>query len=112
MVAKDIKIIPRGVGNGNYRWDCKRFNITEADISLGLRHIKAKVRSEFRRLAKKYHPDTNSRGPKATQFKRLCRARERVLGLQTMLITMDNLETVLDITKGYKSTRECVLPWE
>ena len=121
MTEKEIQIIPRyRTDNGKYLYSFRCFNITNEDVALGLRHIKEKVRKEFKQLAKRYHPDTfNSCSSKETRpiivaytFKKLLRMRNRMLKLKTMPITMDNLEVVLDINKGYKSTRDVVLPWE
>ena len=89
----------------------KYFDITDADINLGLRHVKAIVKKQYRKLAKKYHPDTNGY-KKATYFKELQDLHKRVAALQIMPLTIDNLETVLDLTKGYKSTHDVILPWE
>lgn len=88
------------------------FSINDEDIDLGLRHIKAKVRIEFRRLAKRYHPDTRQDKTSDTEFKHLCRLRESILTRQVMPITIDNMEAVLDIEKGYKSSNEVELPLE
>jgi len=98
----------------------KKFNITEADIALGLRHVKALVKHQYRELAKRYHPDTtikNTRGRKRGKvnghtFRDTTRIKKQVSELTIMPITLDNLETVLEINKGYVSTRDVFLPWE
>ena len=98
----------------------KKFNITEADIALGLRHVKALVKHQYRELAKRYHPDTtikNTRRRKRGKvngrtFRDTTRIKKQVSELTIMPITLDNLETVLEINKGYVSTRDVFLPWE
>ena len=125
MEAKTKKIAKRITSNlGNTEMPIStfsHFNITEQDIALGLRHVKAKVNKEFRQLAKRYHPDTGngnktkcwggSKITKGYDFKRLNKLRKQILGLEIMPITMDNLEAVLDITKGYKSSYDVELPF-
>ena len=157
MAEKSLQIIPRKSDNDKHLYAFSCFNITKKDIGLGLRHIKAKVRHEFKQLARYCHPDTyeqyrnnqgknqiikkllktsivsqreiakivdttqatvcrintrNTKVVKAYKFKELVRMRNRILNFKTMPITMDNLETVLDIRKGYKSTHDIILPWD
>jgi len=113
MNNKDIAIKPNiAIPNNGRPFIFKSFNITDVDIALGLRHIKAKVRYKFRHLAKRYHPDTNRHSPKAAKFKELDNVRKRILGLKIMPLTLDNLEIVLDIAKGYISTHDIILPWD
>ena len=88
----------------------KYFNITDKDLDMGLRHLKAKVRREFTRLAKRYHPDTGEVHVTGWSFKLLHRWRDKILSLKIMPVTLDNLETILDIQKGYKSTDDYDLP--
>jgi len=98
----------------------KKFNITEADIALGLRHIKALVRHQYRELAKRYHPDStikNKVGKRrgklnGSTFRDTTRIKKQVSELTIMPITLDNLEAILEINKGYISTRDVFLPWE
>ena len=90
----------------------KYFNITDSDLDMGLRHVKAKVKREFNRLAKKYHPDTGEIHVTGWSFQLLHRWRDKILNLQVMPLTLDNIETIMDINKGYKSTYDTELPWE
>lgn len=97
----------------------KLFDITNEDIRLGLRQIKIKVDKRFRELVKQYHPDIANNidkpGPKikdAWQFKQLSKARKRILNLKVMPVTIDNMEAVYEITKGYKGTSDYELPFE
>ena len=114
---------PRCVNNGgSCAYALKFFNVTDHDIDMGLRHVKSKVKREFNRLAKRYHPDTRngnkekcwggSKITKGTDFKRLNKLRKKIMKLQFMPLTIDNVETVLDIGKGYKSSRDVELPWD
>ena len=106
-MAKEIQIAPRNKDNGKHLYAFSCFNITNEDIALGLRHIKMKVHFEFKKLAKRYHPDSNYyQSPRAAKFKELIRLRKRILGLRTMPISMDTIEVILDIGKGYKITED------
>jgi len=99
------------------------YGITEEDKKKGLRHLKCLVRKKFRELAKLYHPDSNiSPGSRngwagkrelvGAAFNELKRTRDHICGLKVMPVTLDNLESVLEVTKGYKSTDDVWLPWE
>lgn len=168
-ISKQININQRTTDIHTQKYLYKCFGITKDDEALGLRHVKAKVNKEFKKVAKRYHPDTGNnylRGNQkltvkqralvrqelkagtphrriaalvgvsqtaitnynkainsgleiyrlqitaASKFKQLLRMRDRFAKLQIMPITNDNLEAILDITKGYKSTRDYVLPWD
>jgi len=89
----------------------KYFNITDKDLDMGLRHVKAKVKREFNKLAKKYNPDTAERSiVNGWSFQLLHRWRDKILNLKIMPLTLDNIESILDIQRGYKSTRDYDLP--
>lgn len=110
-MEKELRATLRTPDNNKFSWAFKSFGIDDQDIALGLRHVKAKVRSEFKSLAKQYHPDTNCRCVRARKFMELNRLRKKVQAMQVMPISVDNLEIVLEITKGYKSTNEYELPF-
>ena len=112
MDTKEIQMSLQTPDNKKYLWAFKSFGITDQDAALGLRYIKSKVRSEFKKLAKRYHPDMNSHCHQAGKFKELNRLRVRVLDMQIMPVTVDNLEIIYEITKGYQSTREYDMPFE
>ena len=111
-MGKELKITSQMPNNNKHLWAFKSFGITEGDIALGLRYVKSRVRSEFKQLAKQYHPDTNHHCPRARKFMELNRLRKKVLDMQTMPISIDNLEAILEITKGYVSSHEYELPFE
>ena len=118
MGEKSIKK-REGLPGAGAKKDLKEFDITDKDMALGLRYVKSKVRMQFKYLAKKYHPDTNQGlggwgGSKAkgATFNKLKQTRDKILGLKIMPVTWYNVESVLEITKGYKSTTDTVLPWE
>ena len=98
-------------GRGGYAVAFKYFNITDSDLDMGLRHVKAKVKREFNKLAKRYHPDTAERSiVNGWSFQLLHRWRDKILNLKIMPLTLDNIESILDIQRGYKSTRDYDLP--
>ena len=112
-MAKDAKIItkpkPKCIGNGNFS-KFKTFGLTDGDFELGLRHLKAEVKKRYRVLIKKCHPDKSNQN--GEYFQILTTMYNRIIGLTVMPLTIDNLETVLEIDKGYLSTYDVVLPWE
>lgn len=109
IVKKQIRYLEDNGRNRTFY----QFGITDKDIGLGLRHVKAKVRYVFKKLAKQHHPDTSKRNLKcALTFKDLIKSRDRILAMTIMPITLDNLEIILDIKKGYKSTIDMFLPWD
>lgn len=88
----------------------RTFDLKDDDFRHGLKYLKQRVKQTYRLLAKKYHPDKNS-GNK-TSFLQVTKAYHRFLNMQYMPVTIENLEIVLDIQKGYKSTHDIILPWE
>ena len=98
------------------------YGITEEDKKKGLRHLKWLVKKKFRELAKLYHPDSTiprssngwagKRELVGAAFNELKRTRDHICSLKVMPVTLDNLESILEVTKGYKSTDDVWLPWE
>ncbi len=113
-------ILGKGFTEVEQSWFSKRFNITDEDMALGIRHVKAVIRKQYRQLAKLYHPDTtikNKIGKRRGKvngctFRDITRIKKYVESLDTIPITLDNLEAVLEVNKGYVSTRDVYLPWE
>ena len=94
------------------------YKLTDKDMT-NLPNLKKKVSRKFKELAKLYHPDSSiknaynkKRKLKGCTFNQIKRVRDYIMGLEIVPITIDNVENVLRLTKGYKSTEDVFLPWE
>ena len=107
--TKIIKAIDR-LHNGHYYCEFKALCLSVDDFDFGLAYLKKRAKEQYRKLAKKYHPDNNH--SKGHSFMQLTACYKRIMQLSIMPLCIRNFETVLEITKGYKSTEDVVLPWE
>lgn len=89
--------------------------ITEDDINQGLVDLKRIAKTKYRKRVKISHPDMPYIGgvpSKGRSFNRQLDAYNRIKALKCVPITMENMDAVLEINKGYVSTSDVELPWE
>jgi len=91
----------------------KLFGITEDDINrLGLQGIKKKAKRAYRRWAFKIHPDAGGKprypwnvGEPVTITKAK-KWRDYIQNLKALPMTSENMDAILEITKGFKTTAD------
>lgn len=90
----------------------QRLGITEEMIrGLGLREIKQLAKKEYRRRVLESHPDmisshTGGVFPGIFTLSILNEAIKRVEEFQFVPVTRDNVESLLELTKGFKTTQD------
>jgi len=86
--------------------------------------VKAKAKHNYRKLAKQYHPDHLRHNPRVNRslaghkgkrkfgysFRELARVYKKLMALRAMPLTANNMISVLEVTKGYKSNNDTELP--
>ena len=85
------------------------FDISQHDVELGLAHIKALAKKRYREAAKDHHPDSPlSYKPRTNgyTFRRIKRWYDLIMGLDTVPLTLDNMNTWFELNKGYKTTSD------
>lgn len=84
----------------------KYFPITPDDVKYGLTYYKRRCRKEFRRRMKRLHPDGNNliHYNKGSKCRTIVQSYRRVQSLTVFPCTLENINRVLEIGKGYKTT--------
>lgn len=81
----------------------QQFGINEDDIT-DFASYKRLLKSNYKQLAKKYHPDTSPRHAyNCDRFKILSKAYKKMSERTVIPITVKNINEVMELTKGYKS---------
>ena len=77
-----------------------RLNIPFSDLNTeSLRRVKQKAKKNYRKLAKRYHPDKSYHNHKGTVFCNVTKSYNRIMDLKEMPMTLDNMDAVLRATE-------------
>ena len=88
------------------------FEFDESDLEKGLVHFKKVVRQIYRKWAIRLHPDKRKTGCPGNHiingagFIRLSKGYNYLMGLKTIPMTYGNFNTIMEVTKGYKTTED------
>ena len=103
----------RTPGLDRFAWAALREYDLLDDIDKGLGYIKKTAKHRYRVAVKKHHPDTkrNKMG-KGRQIAKYQRMLKHIMNLETMPLTVENMETALELRKGYTDASECIDQWD
>lgn len=88
------------------------FKIDLEDLEKGLPYFRQTIRQIYRKWVKRLHPDRRyAKRPgghliNGSGFIRLTKDFEYLMGLKTIPLTYGNINAILQMTKGYKTTED------
>lgn len=94
----------------------KVLGITEEDVCRGLSHVKRVAKRKFRQKVKRVHPDMQARRKHqgfpltGRSFRGYVKSYNMIKALECMPINLRNMNSVLEINKGYIGTNDIDLP--